>query len=473
MPLTDQDLLDPRKEDELDPASLAALVAQEPDTAAAATPAAPATMAPVDGLAQLAQLVAARGEHPGLYDQERAYVEANPRQAGWKDVLGAVGAAIAESAGSRGAIDSFHRRKAQAQKAYEAGLESARGIDMGKRPVDHGTAQMLVLGGMSPEAAAEVTQGSPSLTLAKSGMGQLGARYASMDQQAAQKEAALAAKLKMLEDSQQHQRDLETQRQGGRIELKKTIPGKAPGSGGAGGGGGGGMTPEQRQAALAGVFATQANVPRDQALAFLAGNKEGIAPDALERLENFRGQFQLLGHKQQGDVIKANIGREASNPDTVWRANEAKKSDPKALLALKNEIDEKAADIRAARTAWANMSQDAKNAIAKYGGSGSSVSKLIRDMSMSDQDRAYAAELQNLANALIKAQSGAAVSEGEWGRLATRMGFAQSDFDVMNSPATLDNWLKRMTAGVVQLKRNAVGVYGEPLQKLFPQQGAP
>ncbi len=427
---------------------------------------------PAEGLARLRELVAARtapAAGPGA--EEQRYTSEHQPQAGWKNVLGAVGAAMAESTGSRGALDAFHRRNAEAKQRYQEGLEAARGIDLGKRPVDAGTAELLVLGGMTPESAAELTQSSPALPMVRGGMGQVAARLRQQDLTADQKAAERAQKPELQEDVQNHQMELERLRQSGRKELK-AMP-KPGGAGGGGGGGGAGMTPEERQSALAGVFAAQTNIPKAQVAAYLAGNRDGLDPTVIERLQNAEGNWKLMDNKHRQTALTAAIGREGAKVDTVGRANEAKQSGPGALLALENEIDEKVGDLKAARAAWANMSPEAKQAMAKYGGSQGTLSKMIKDMSMSEQDRMYASEIQNLANALIKAQSGAAVSEGEWGRLASRMGFAEGQFDVMNSPATIDNWLKRMSEAAVRLKQNAVSVYGDGLGNLFPKKGAP
>jgi hypothetical protein len=435
---------------------------------APAEPGAAPTTAPVDGLARLAELVAARGEQPGQYDQERAFIEGNKPQAGWKNVLGAIGAALAESAGSSGAIDSFHKRGAEARKAYEAGLENARGIDLGKRNVDQGTAEMLVLGGMTPEAAAEVTQGSPSLTLAKSGMGQLGARYKAMDQQAAQKEAALAAKEKALEDAQQHAKDLETQRQGGRIELKKTIPGKAPGSGGGGGGAGGGMPPEQLQRNMAYYLAQQANTSDDEALAFTQGKTDGLDPAKLSSLQRHQGIFAMLPQKAKVDILKDTVKREASRPDKLADAIELKKRDPNKRVEYKREIDQSHRAISEARAAWSAMSEADKKVLAQFSGE-SWASGAIRDASLSAQGQAQVGAIQALANRLIKEASGAAVSDSEWTRIAREMGLAGRNYDMLKGPEGIQRWLDSALGAWVRNKR----VVESEFTDLFPKKGAP
>lgn len=466
MALNDFDLLNPQKDDELTPEDLALLAAHAPEPVV--VEGGPATaIAPVDGLAKLRELVAARSQPAPGPSEEQRYMSEHQPQAGWKNVMGAVGSAIAESTGTKGALDSFHRRNAEAKQRYQEGLEAARGIDLGKRPIDAGTAELLVLGGMSPESAAQLAQSSQALPLARSGMGQLAARYRQQDLTDAQKAAERELKPELEETRQMNRLELEGVKQTGRKELKSM-----PKPGGGGGGGGGGMTPEERQSALAGVFAAQTNIPKAQVASYLAGNREGMDPSVIERLQNAEGNWKLMDNKHRQTALTAAFGREGTNVDTVWRANESKKSDPKALLALKNEIDDKVDDLKAARAAWAKMSPEAKQAMAKYGGAQGTLSKMIKDMSMSEQDRMYASEIQNLANALIKAQSGAAVSEGEWGRLASRMGFAEGQFDVMNSPATIDNWLKRMSDAAVRLKQNAVSVYGDGLGSLF-KKGAP
>lgn len=468
---TDEELLDPQAEPEdLDLDALIAMADTEEPPPERALPPSPTD---ADRVKELDALLAARAPRSGPGAAEMELMANYKPRPGWQNVLANVGAAMAESTGSPGAIARVHGAQAEERNRHLMELAAAREKDRAAAPLDRGSAELMMMAGLTPKAASELTWGSPAVKLAQSGMGQLGARYRQMDLTDAQKQAALESRTKDLEtrlDAQSQRQQFGEGKKDERLDKTLSSREKIAAEKHKGGGGGPGLSPEQKQGAIASVFATQANVPRDKALAFLAGNKEGLAPEELERLENFSGQWSLLNNKSKQDALKANMAREASNPDVVTRGVDAKKADPGTLFKLKQEIDEKGTDIAAARRAWKSMSDGAKKALAKYGGGGGALGKILQQINMSEADRAYASEVQNMANMLIKAQSGAAVSEGEWGRLAKRMGFAEGDVDIMNSPATIQGWLDRMGSAWVQLKNNAVGVYGDDLKKLW---GAP
>lgn len=439
MPYTDDDLLNPEKQDELD---LAALVAAEPEPVAA-------PVGPQDGLARLAELIAARQAQPdGPGAAEREYLAQNKPQAGWKNVLGAVGSAIAESTGTSGAIDRFHKTQQMAEQRRREGLEAARSIDLGRRPVDRSTAELGVMAGMSPEASAAMTQDSPGLKLLNSGMGQLGARYLQLSQQAQKAAADREAKGTLQEDRQQHQLSLEEKRLAGRKELK------AMGKGGGAGGGGGGpaMTPEQKAERVAVYVSGQANVPEEQVKAVMAGNVDGIPAEAQAAIRRHLVAFQANPPKEQARMLKDMSKSEAGSGDRLRDNVEMKRRDPNKLVEYRREVANSGAAIADAAKAWQEMTPEGKQAMAQLSGE-SWLSGTLRDARMSPEDQARASRIQALANQIIKATSGAAVSDSEWTRIAREMGLAGRNFDALKSPDAIGSWIQNAKAGWVRNKR--------------------
>lgn len=457
MPYTDEDLLNPEKQDELD---LAALVAAEPESVAA-------PVGPQDGLARLAELIAARQAQPeGPGSAEREYLAQNKPQAGWKNVLGAVGSAIAESTGTSGAIDRFHKTQQMAEQRRREGLEAARSIDLGRRPVDRSTAELGVMAGMTPEASAAMTQDSPGLKLLNSGMGQLGARYKSLDMQAAKAEEDRAAREQMQRDRLEQQARLQAERlaaqeklQGQRLTAKK---------GSGGGGGGGGLTPDMLAKGRITHLRMSTGIDPAVVDAYAAGTTEGIAPEQLAKLQNQDQVWALQPAKKKAELLKAQGLKEAGNQDDIDKTIALKKRDPEKRLKYKQEIDQSHRAISEARAAWNTLSDDDKKVIAQFSGS-TWESGAIRDAKLSPEGRAKVGAILALSNRIIKETSGAAVSDSEWDRIAGEMGLAGKSFDLFNTPAGIQRWLDSALSGWVRNKRTIESEFND----LFPKKGAP
>ncbi len=450
MMLSDEELLALQKDQQPDDSWLQTLAA-EPEE-----PEAPS----------IADLIAQRGPDPEEGQYERKFSEENQPQASWKNTLAAIAAGIAESTGTQGAVARFHENQAGSRRDFEKGLANARQRDNMHRFVDPATADMMVRAGLAPQDAANMRGDSQAMKLAPT-LGQLATRQRGQEMQADQKMLSSM-------DAEERQR--------ARFENQNAMQDKSIAAANTraanslaarkkpGGGLGAPMSPEakaEQDKHMAAVYAQQANTSIAEATAFMAGDIEGLDPAKAERLQMAASDVALMSSKDRSAAIKGVMAREGANPDRIETSTAIKQNDPQQLFKVKQEIDTVSADLIAARNAWRSMSPGAKAAMAKYGGEGGTIATFIKKMSMTPAEQAYASELQNLANALIKAQSGAAVSVGEWGRLADRMGFAKSDFDVFNSPATIDKWLGRMLQGAVALKKNAIGAYGEPLRKMF------
>lgn len=454
---TDEDLLNPEDERELDVSALAAM--PSPEAPPVALPADPRE----EGLAKLAELVAARPpmqQGPGA--AELQYLAENRPQAGWKNVLGAVGSAIAESTGSRGAIERFHGAQSMAEQRRLAGLEQARAIDMGNRPVDRGVAELALMGGLSPEAASRLTQGSPGLKMLYSGMGQLGARYDQMANQAQQKEADRAQReeIALLNEMGRNQRAEDTLASREKVAAMRKKP--------AGGAGGGGkpLSPEEANARRAAYLQLQGNATPEEVAAFIAGDTSKLAPEKAAKLGALDQILAGLPQKKRDAVLEDTLKREGRVPDAVEQATQIKQRDPNKRLEYKKEIDESHRMISDALAAWGSMSPSGKEALAQLSGD-SWASGTLRDAKMSPQDMAKAGAIQALANRLIKETSGAAVSDSEWTRIAREMGIASKNFDVLKGTGGVDRWLNSARAAWGRNKKLVESEFGD----LFPKKG--
>jgi hypothetical protein len=223
-------------------------------------------------------------------------------------------------------------------------------------------------------------------------------------------------------------------------------------------------TPEEQEAREMGVaswLSAQANVPLAKARAFMSGNVEGISPDEAERLQVNYSQFQLLAPKEQRAAVTKGLTREGATPDATAAAIEKKKLDPKQRLALKDEIGSVGQDIALAKQAWAKMSDTAKQVFVKYAGAGGDIAQTIKSAVLSPEDQKYSGQLQSLANALIKARSGSAVTGSEWNRVAQEIGWPTGDFSLFNTTAGVDGWLDKSKRAWVNRVKNVKSEYGD------------
>lgn len=209
------------------------------------------------------------------------------------------------------------------------------------------------------------------------------------------------------------------------------------------------LTPQEESAGVAGFLQQQANVSEAEADAFLAGKTEGISPAKLERLRANHSQLKTLSPQQRGDVIKTGLGRTGGTLD---------REEP-ARLEARNSLLAQHAAIKEASEAWAAMTPAARQVVARVGGGDSTAASLARSAMLSTEDQARAAKIQALANALIKAQSGASVTANEWRRVATEIGLPQDAVALFNSPASIDAWLKKSRDGFRAVRNSTLQTY--------------
>ena len=208
------------------------------------------------------------------------------------------------------------------------------------------------------------------------------------------------------------------------------------------------LTPEEETAQLVGFLKLQANVSEDEAKAYVAGNGGG-SPEKLERMRAFHSQFKGLSPSQRGTVIGQGLGRAGAQQD---------KEEPLRLQA-RNELLEQHLAIKEASEAWAKMSDDDKKVMARVGGGDSWMGSTARSAMLSKAGQPLAAKIQALANTLIKAQSGASVTKGEWSRVATELGLPQEALSPFNTPASIESWLQKSVDAFRKVKASTESTY--------------
>jgi plasmid stability protein len=254
------------------------------------------------------------------------------------------------------------------------------------------------------------------------------------------------------------QGNLQTQRDAAALERAK-INARRPLAGGAAP-----VSPEEQakdDAAFAAWLMQQANVPRAQAEAYVAGNIDTLPKEVQDKLWAASAQFGSLDKAEQQRVIKARLSSEGNTPDSTAAAIEKKKLDPKERLKLKDEVSSVGQDIGLAKQAWAKMSDTAKQVFVKYAGAGGDIAQTIKSAVLSPEDQKYSGQLQSLANALIKARSGSAVTGSEWNRVAQEIGWPTGDFSLFNTTAGVDGWLDKSKRAWVNRVKNIKSEYGD------------
>lgn len=330
------------------------------------------------------------------------------------------------------------------QSEYDKNMLGARDADrtqrQGEQPADLATVEMLVRSGMSPEAAMQVTQNSPALRLA--GQGGLNVDLKRRAQDIGVRETVVDEAGKTGRNMQ----NIESREQVAANNLAAKA--KAKGKGGGGGSAAG------VQKAKAAYLAARANVPMAAVEAYLATGEPGaLKPADLEAIQQSAPAFDVIARdpKKLAALLTASEGREGRTPDanasTLANDVAKKQADPGKRMEAEKDLRNRKASLVTATKAWNSMSPQGKAILAKIGGGKGEFAQQYKKAGMSDADQVAAARLMGLANVLIQSRSGAAVSDGEWNRLADEMGFASGDYSVFNSPAKIGDWLRRMGQG--------------------------
>lgn len=388
----------------------------------------PPTMPDVEGESWLDELIAQQGaamDHEGAAEPPGRPVAGAPRQSRADAVLESMQAPTRMQGLAAAIGDAFfggdRMGGVQArQRAFQTALAQAR-------------LQDIAAGERGEEREAD-----RALTDARLGVQLRGQDLA--DRRAA---ASLTSAERRAELADQRQRELQTQRDKAAMERAQVMAqGRARNEAPA-------LSPEQERAGLAGYLSEQANTSEAEAQAYLAGKTDGIAPGKLERLRITDSQLKTLPPAKRADVIAQGMGRAGARRD---------QDEPKRLEA-RNELLAQHAAIDEASKAWKAMSPQARQILAKVGGGDSWLASTARSAMLSDADQAHAAKLQALANALIKAQSGASVTANEWRRVATEVGLPQDPISIFNSPASIEAWLEKSKNSFRRVRDSTLSTY--------------
>jgi len=459
---SDEELLNPRRDEEDgDLSALLELASMQETQAPEAT--LPTQAAPTNRLPELDAIYAARAPQTGPGSAESELLASHKSRPGWQNVLANVGAAIAESTGSTGAIARTHAAQRSERDQYLMRLAEARERDKAGQPVDRGTAELLVMSGMTPEAAASVSRDSQALKLASSGMGQLGARYRQMDLTAArtaEHDANLLAMAEARLNAQNARQDKTLAAQDARLDKSLASREKlASLKKGGKGGGGGAADPEKRLAGNAALLAAHANVTPEQAAAFYRGEPLDLPEETLNRLKIGRGLIDS-GQLDTGKAALNTFAREGANPDMVNRGHEAKSGDPVKKKEARDELLAARTVIGDANRSWNALSPKAREMLVRNGGlAPSQLMSALKSARLSDEEQVAAARLQRLINDDIKKYAGSAVSSSEGGRQATAIGLPSGDFNPWQSPAVLSDYLRKVTEMYRWQKKSAEAAF--------------
>lgn len=424
MKISDEDLLNPERKDEMDwlPA-LASGGAAEPIQERS-----------------LDDVLAARGTDaptgPGENELALAGSEYSPKGDKQRLMLSIIDALTGGNEAS--AYDARKMARADAlgkARLADSSAAKARGY------VDKSTAELLMSGGMSAEAAGNTRRDSDALRLVNN-LGQLETRRRGQDLAAEQKAADVAAKAEKARMDDERARALAADRNKTTIEAAKLRKSK-------GGGVAAPMTPEQKakqeERALAGdaaLLAGSANTTPEQAAAFIRGETLDLPPDALDRLKISKGLLDS-GNLDRGKASLAAFNRESSNTDAPGRTEATQQANVEAKRKLRDDLNADKATLTAAITGWKSLSPDAQKILVQYGGMApSQLVSALKSSSLSEQEQIAAARVQRLVNEDIKRMSGSAVSVSEGGRTATGVGMSSGDFNPWQSPAVLTDYLK-------------------------------
>lgn len=336
------------------------------------------------------------------------------------------------------------------EKERAGRLSSARAADAAEaeknRRVDQATAEMLVLAGVSPEAAVKARMGDPIVQLVRS-TGGLGVKLRNQDTQVLNKNVGETGDVWKTLTEEQGKNARQDKQLDNNIQVAKLR--KRQGKGGAGGGG-------ENTALLSAFLQRNENVPPAIADAAVAGTLDTSDPN-YAKLASAIAIYRGMGGDKQAQLLRGTLGREGGEGDKAAVSASVKQADPVQRLKLKNELTEIGMPLRSAVTGWNSLSPRAKELAVKIGLQGN-ISQL-RDAGLSPQEQAAVGAVVGQINQYIKQVSGAAVSNSEWARMGAELGVTGEGVAPFKSTAALGAWLQRASALYKQRAANAASEY--------------
>lgn len=322
------------------------------------------------------------------------------------------------------------------EKAHAGRLSSARAADAAEseknRRVDQATAEMLVLAGVSPEAAVKARMGDPIVQLVRS-TGGLGVKLRNQDTQVLNKNVGETGDVWQTLTEEQGKDTRQDKQLANNLEVAKLRKRSGKGGGGAGG---------ENTALLSAFLQRNENVSPETADSFLAGTLQPSDPN-FAKLSSALTIFKGMTGKKQDQLLGGTLGREGGNADKAAVSADVKRADPVQRTKLKREIGEYNMALGAAITGWNKLPPKIKALVAKTGLEGTTAQ--LRQAGMTAEEQAQFSPVIALINDNIKKTAGAAVSNSEWARKSAEVGLSGA-FSPFNDPAVLTGWLKRARA---------------------------
>jgi hypothetical protein len=121
-------------------------------------------------------------------------------------------------------------------------------------------------------------------------------------------------------------------------------------------------------------------------------------------------------------------------------------------------------ELKMAEQGWASLSGPAKEALAKFNGR-EDLGILLQRLVTSEKDAGNADRLKRLLSSYKKMKTGLASTDAEAKALAGEAGFAAGNYDWLNSPASIDQFLKdartELRARAKSASMSFPGIWGE------------
>lgn len=211
-----------------------------------------------------------------------------------------------------------------------------------------------------------------------------------------------------------------------------------------GGGGGTGIDAMPTYVSMQ-VSTPQAQITTDTVSQFLAGT---LPPEELakipeekrEEMRRFSTAWKAASREDRGKFMTQAQAREGKTADDLGAGVTRKANDPIVRDKVRTPILAMGKTLQLARKAWEEMSGPSKAALAAFDGR-SEFGNFINKLVGSEKDAANNGRLRRLLAAYRKMQTGLASTDAEARELTGSAGFGSSNYDWLNSPASIQQFL--------------------------------
>lgn len=335
-----------------------------------------------------------------------------------------------------------HDMMTRKARDYDQGLTAARAADRAARPrrADLATAELAALSGLSPEAAASLTENSPSINLLKAGGINIGKGLRGQDTGVLRENIGQTGdtyRQAVTEEGDRRAQELAAQTALQTAQIRKrTEPG-----GGGGGGQDSGLVP---------FLVRNQGIPQDVAEAAANGrlDESKLTPEMALKVKTAVAGWKSLPRKKRDEITTAYL-KESSEAGQGKTAYLASLRDRDKRMKYRNDFTASRKQALAA-IGGLKMLQANPAALKAYlsiakgaGGDPNRFSALLQKATFGKNDRIAVGAIQSLVNDLMAKRSGASVSNQEMDRLMTEVGLP-SGVDLFNDPGALQAWLNRL-----------------------------